>query len=179
MPDALVVGDADSSPNEAGGRKRVFMSRADHDGNFGSLGAMDQICKDEAGALGGTWLAWASAENQPASQRHTKANRYLVKDAATQSATPALTPAGDGYVAHMGLRSDADGNQIGSGAGTTRAWTGTTAAGAWSGSDCGGWNNTGAKGTAGASGSVPTSAWSDSQNDANCDATLHLYCFEQ
>jgi hypothetical protein len=166
-----------------GACKRVFVSANSPvpSGNLGSVAAMDAYCQSLANAnrLGGTWKVWLS-ESDPMtapSVRFTHATvpyRLLDGNVVANNWT-SLT---SGTLAHA-INVTEDGLPVESG--SLEVWTGTTAAGTYSGNACANWTNATANlpnadvGVTNQTGAGWTKVYLQFCNRT----TIHVYCFEQ
>ena len=158
--------------------KRVFVS-ADPPpgkGNFGGLAAADTFCQSAADTnlLGGSWKAWLSDSTTSASARLTHASvPYVLLDGAQIAANwNALT---SGTLAHS-INVSEDGAVHSN----LEVWTGTTAAGAYSGHACSGWTSVSSSITGDVGRTNETNGdWSDIFQQECSRAKVHLYCVEQ
>lgn len=175
----------------APGQKRVFVTSSLYSGNLKvegqaatGLEGADNLCRTAAAAanLGGTWKAWLSA-GVPAATVTMSTNavdriaevgpwyRLDGSKAFNNKANLMTAPL-------VPLDRDENGRPI-PGSSSLQVWTGTSAGGRWSGTDCDQWTSGFANrsGTAG----LATSAdqmWTDGAH-GNCGSGLRLYCFEQ
>jgi hypothetical protein len=168
---------ADAGPPRPNGGRFVFVTSTTSNGNLGGLAGADTRCNQlaQAAGLGGTWVAWlstgaAGGGGVRAIDRVTSAGPWYLLDGQ-------LAAAGKASLSSDQLAHGIDRNEKGAAVGVQGVWTGTRAGAAFFG-QCGGWVATtpGMPGTIGITDGVDQS-WSSSNPDP-CNATHHLYCFE-
>jgi hypothetical protein len=153
--------------------KRVFVTSAQYEANFGGLAQADTLCNASAAALGGKWVAWLSDENTNAVDRVKDVSPWYLVDGSTVAfanasqlrATPSTT-----------IRLD---ERAGTSSSIVNVWTGTGAGGMRSHKSCGSWTSTdyNTTGTYGTPNSDVT-GWTGF-GDNSCQSRGSLYCFEQ
>jgi hypothetical protein len=155
--------------------KRVFITEATYQPDFGSASAATQICQTTANtrSFGGAWLAWiVDNKFSPATDFNQSSVPYVLLDGTIVANNWADLV--DGTLAHP-----IDMNELGGNVGAREAWTGATEQGIASGDNCNNWksNQVAILGTNGVS-SVTDYGWSDIWLQY-CDRWVSLYCFEQ
>jgi hypothetical protein len=183
-PDAALEVGADTSPAaEAGtdagvdaGPKKIFVTRATYQANFGGLKAADFRCQSSADAvpLGGTFVAWLSDSQTDAADRVTGngpwievgSGRRLFADRAALRGYPQAPLSND---------------ELGKPA-TDRWWTGTLANGVRASDTCTDWSSMsqfvgGMTGTRSGTG-TPGKEWTEDVAFA-CESMFALVCLEQ
>jgi len=168
---ACVAEDTDTEPV-----KRIFISRAVHEGSFGGLAAADAQCNLYASAaeIGGAWTAWLSDSATDAIDRIEDVGPWYLVDEVTR-----VFNNKDGMrsvpINPIALDEYGDVNEI-------WVWTGTELGGTRAENVCFDWPDAfvGAipVGAAGYSGFI-SNGWTYEDRSADCRSTYGLYCIEQ
>jgi hypothetical protein len=173
---------------DPGASCRVFVSKAQHDANFGGLAGADQLCNDYAQAAGlpGTYMAWLSDGSASPSTRFTTQSTgpYVIVNAQEVTLTVAdnWTDLTDGSLDSKIQWTEEKQLYFGSGL----VWTHTFADGTTEKpgeSVCSGWQSAepddADRGGTG-DGTALDSTWTDfSTTFMFCSDAFHLYCFQQ
>lgn len=167
-------GSGDMGPSS--GPKRVFVTSVKYKAN--GVASMPSICQGAADArsLGGTWKVWLSGLGLGPTGQTAAISRI-------QSSGPWLLLTGEVVFRNRGQLSTQPETAIR--ITETKApvplneyvWTGTNLGGSSSGTNCSDWSSTssGAASTVGDPNSIQ--GWTDSTTKT-CDASHHVYCFE-
>jgi hypothetical protein len=168
--------------------KRVFITSAKTQSNFGGLAAGDAICQTAANgaSLGGSWKAWLSTTAVSAASRLTHANvpYELVDGTIIASNWSALT---SGIPLKNAIDLDEHGNYVAYNVSTQTGftWTGTAVDGGTSTFTCSDWTvsetcqTVNYYGTSGTDGNVD-SRWTAYGTPGCCTVQVYsLFCFEQ
>lgn len=172
--DASVDGGEDAGMDSGVSGRRVFVSSAVQNADFGGIAGADALCTAEAAAAGldGVFKAWLSTRSSSVADRLEHSDQpYMLVDG-TVVAVDWDDLVDRALLARIGR--DANGQPH-----TDDVWTGTLWTGAsYPTDDCEGFTS-GSTGHSlcGASTST-TMTWTEAQTPA-CDTPLRLYCFEQ
>lgn len=156
--------------------KRVFVTNTKYRGDMGGVAGADAVCTANAkdAGLGGSWIAWLStsgAGGTRAIDRIEHDGPYVrLDDVIVVSKKSEL---GSGSISAP-INVTAEQSVVTS---TGAVWTGSTVAGASSGSDCAGWTAVDAFGTFG--GALDANRDWTSVDAASCFLGSRLYCFER
>ncbi|MBI3783803.1 MAG: hypothetical protein HY270_10400 [Deltaproteobacteria bacterium] len=169
----LLAGIVLLSPVCARASQLVFVTSSSHDGNFGGLAGGDGICDGLAAAAGlkGQWVAWLSNAGINGGDRIVGDGPFVSTNGTQIAADKAALLSG---TLDNAISSDENGVGIGAAA---DVWTGTTAAGARSGSTCSGWNDNGSGSGTFGNANQTDSDWSDVDTDT-CSDAKRIYCFQ-
>ncbi len=174
------VGEA-CNANACVAAKIVFVTSTTHDGDFdeggdpGGLDEADAECaaRAAAGGLAGDYVAWLSDSNTNADARVNQAPIPFMRVDKVRLANT-WADFSDGSIA-VPINVNEAGVEVAVGG----VWTGTTAAGVASGTDCTDWttNDNGTDGTDGTS-DQSDDDWSEDDPADACDALYRLYCVQ-
>lgn len=155
-------------------KKRVFLTQAEYQADFGDLAGADALCNaSAAGAgLGSTWMAWLSNGTVSAIDRISDVGPWYAVDGATlvfnNKANLATTPANPISLNEHGGATPA-GHFV---------WTGTRLGGTKASDHCRGWSTTDVSAVMGEV-AVTSNAWTESLRYGQCFTMHHLLCIEQ
>ncbi len=144
-------------------------------GQFNSQASANARCAERAvaGGLGGTnWVAWLSVSGSNAKDLFGSSRGWVRPDQQPVIDTMSAFASTGQFFTSLAINEL--GNQV---ATTTLAWTGTSANGAASGTNCSGWTTTGSYGSNGAA-FGGAGRWTATNNNAPCTVPEALYCFE-
>ncbi|MCA9601648.1 MAG: DUF1554 domain-containing protein [Myxococcales bacterium] len=156
--------------------RRVFVTSAVYRGSLGGPLGADQKCKGSAkmGGLGGEWSAWVSGPGRPHPSIQTSELPFHRLDGETVATSGAGLLSGSllAPIVKTEVLSTVPKEEL-------RVWTGLTAEGAPTGTECESWTSDDdmEEGTSGICNNA-TSSWSKAFSPSSCFQFGHLYCFE-
>ncbi len=155
---------------------RMFVTQSTFGANFGSIAAADARCRAaaDAAALPGHFRAWLSVAGSSASARleHVAGPIYRMDGSVPRVIASNWDDLVDGV--SVAIATD----EYGVPHPNAYVWTGTTDAGAATGSDCAGWTSSSAA-TFATSGNASAAAFSTFFGAQACNRSHRLYCLEQ